>query len=41
MFYNTLKKEEERHYELLEEALTMLADSVSWFVKTEGRVMEG
>jgi len=41
VFYNTLKKEEERHYELLEEALTMLADSVSWFVKTEGRVMEG
>lgn len=41
VFYNSLKKEEERHYELLEEALTMLSDSVSWFVKTEGRVMEG
>jgi rubrerythrin len=41
VFYNSLKREEERHYELLEEALTMLSDSVSWFVKTEGRVMEG
>jgi rubrerythrin len=41
IFYDRLKKEEEHHYELLEEALTMLSDSVSWFVKTEGRVMEG
>lgn len=41
IFYDRLKKEEEHHYELLEEALTLLSDSVSWFVKAEGRVMEG
>ncbi len=40
VFYNRLKKEEEHHYELLEEAYSMLSDSVSWFVKQEGRVME-
>jgi rubrerythrin len=40
VFYNRLKKEEERHYELLEEAYLLLSDSVSWFVKQEGRVME-
>ena len=41
VFYDRLKKEEEHHYELLEEAYSMLSDSVSWFVKQEGRVMEG
>ncbi len=41
VFYNRLKKEEEHHYELLEEALQLLTDTASWFVKTEGRVMEG
>ena len=40
VFYDRLKKEEERHYELLEEAYSLLSDSVSWFVKHEGRVME-
>jgi len=40
VFYDRLKKEEERHYELIEEAYSLLSDSVSWFVKHEGRVME-
>ena len=41
IFYDRLKKEEEHHYELLEEAYSLLSDSASWFVKQEGRVMEG
>ncbi len=41
LFYDRLKKEEEHHFELLEEAYSMLSDSASWFVKQEGRVMEG
>ena len=41
VFYDGLKKEEERHYELLEEAYSLLSDSASWFAKREGRVMEG
>lgn len=41
VFYDRLKKEEEHHYELLEEAYSLLSDSASWFVKQEGRVMEG
>lgn len=40
VFYDRLKKEEEHHYELLEEAYSLLSDSASWFVKQEGRVME-
>jgi rubrerythrin len=40
VFFDRLKKEEEHHYELLEEAYSLLSDSVSWFVKQEGRVME-
>ena len=40
VFFERLKKEEEHHYELLEEAYSMLSDSASWFVKQEGRVME-
>jgi len=40
VFFERLKKEEERHYELLEEAYSLLSDSASWFVKREGRVME-
>jgi len=40
VFYDRLKKEEEHHYELLEEAYSLLSDSASWFVKHEGRVME-
>jgi len=41
LFYDRLKKEEEHHFELLEEAYSLLSDSASWFVKQEGRVMEG
>lgn len=41
VFYERLKKEEEHHYELLEEAYSLLSDTASWFVKTEGRVVEG
>lgn len=41
VFYDRLKKEEEHHYELLEEAYSLLSDSASWFVKQEGRVVEG
>lgn len=41
VFYDRLKREEEHHYELLEEAYSLLSDSASWFVKHEGRVMEG
>ncbi|MFH0771387.1 MAG: ferritin family protein [Candidatus Omnitrophota bacterium] len=40
-FYNRLKIEEERHYELLDEARFYLSDTASWFVKQEGRVVEG
>ncbi|MDD5073252.1 MAG: ferritin family protein [Candidatus Omnitrophica bacterium] len=40
LFFDRLKKEEEHHYELLEEAYSLLSDSASWFVKQEGRVME-
>jgi len=40
VFYERLKKEEERHYELLEEAYSLLSDPASWFVTKEGRVME-
>ncbi len=40
-FYNGLKAEEEHHYDLLEEAYALLSDTASWFVKQEGRVMEG
>ncbi len=40
VFYDRLKKEEEHHYELLEETYSLISDSVSWFVKHEGRVME-
>ena len=40
IFYDRLKKEEEHHYELLEEAYSLLSDPESWFVKREGRVME-
>jgi len=40
VFYDRLKKEEERHYELLEEAYSLLSDPASWFVAKEGRVME-
>lgn len=39
-FYERLKKEEEHHYELLEEAYSLLSDPASWFVAKEGRVME-
>lgn len=41
IFYNRLKAEEEYHYDLLEEAYSYLSDIASWFVKQEGRVMEG
>ena len=41
VFFERLKKEEEHHYELLEEAYSLISDSASWFVKQEGRVMEG
>lgn len=41
IFYARLKKEEEHHYDLLEEAYSFLSDAASWFVKEEGRVMEG
>ena len=41
VFYDRLKKEEEHHYELLEEAYSLLADTESWYVKTEGWVVEG
>lgn len=41
VFYNRLKAEEERHYDLLEEAYSLLSDPASWFVGQEGRVMEG
>lgn len=40
-FYNRLKTEEEHHYDLLEETYSYLSDAASWFVKEEGRVMEG
>ncbi len=40
-FYSRLKKEEEHHYELLEEAQLYLSETESWYVKTEGRVVEG
>lgn len=40
-FYNRLKSEEEHHYELLEEAYLYVSDPASWFVKEEGRVVEG
>jgi rubrerythrin len=40
VFYDRLKEEEERHYELLEEAYSLLSDPASWFVAKEGRVME-
>ena len=40
VFYERLKKEEEHHYELLEEAYSLLSDPASWFVAKEGRVME-
>ncbi len=41
VFYERLKKEEEHHYELLEDAYSLLSDPASWFVHEEGRVMEG
>lgn len=41
ILYARLKKEEEHHYDLLEEAYSLLTDTASWFVKQEGRVMEG
>lgn len=41
IFYNRLKAEEEHHYDLLEEAYSFLSDTAGWFVKEEGRVMEG
>jgi len=41
IFYNRLKAEEEIHYDLLEEAYSFLSDTAGWFVKEEGRVMEG
>ncbi|MFH1778852.1 MAG: ferritin family protein [Candidatus Omnitrophota bacterium] len=41
IFYNRLKAEEELHYDLLEEAYSFLSDTAGWFVKEEGRVMEG
>jgi len=41
VFYERLKREEEHHYELLEEAYSLLSDPASWFVQQEGRVMEG
>lgn len=41
VFYGVLMKEEERHYELLEQAYSLLSDPASWFVQQEGRTMEG
>ena len=41
VFYNRLKIEEEKHYDLLEEAYSYFSDASSWFVREEGRVMEG
>lgn len=41
VFYDRLKEEEEHHYDLLEEAYSLLSDAASWFVKQEGRIMEG